>query len=78
MGPLDSAIADAAAKEATYSADLQNVSSIQISISQASSGLVPAQAQLATDAKAYNDSLDALISAATAAKVTIPNSPPAS
>lgn len=75
MGPLDQAIAAAAAAEATYTGDVNNVASIQSSITTAQAPLVPAQAQLATDAAAYNTALDALIAAATGAKVAVPSSP---
>lgn len=68
---LDAAITDTAAKEATYQADVSNVSTIQTNIAAATSPLAPAQAQLSTDAQAFNDSLDALAAAAVAAKVTV-------
>lgn len=66
---LDQAITAASAAEATYQADVNNVATIQANIEAATSPLAPAQAQAATDGVAYNASLDALISAATAAKV---------
>lgn len=72
---LDNAITAASAAEATYNADLTNVSNIQTAIAAASSGLAPAEAQLSTDAAAFNASMDALSAAALAAKVTVPNPP---
>lgn len=66
---LDQAITAAAAAEATYTTDLTNVQTIQANIEAATSPLGPAQTQVATDAQAYNTALDALIAAATAAKV---------
>ena len=66
---LDQAITDAAAAEATYQSDLDNLATIQTAIDTATSPLAPAQAKLATDAAAYNAKLDALIVAATAAKI---------
>lgn len=70
---LDTALQAAAAAEATYNADLANVATIQTAISTATAPLAPAQAQLATDATAFNSTLDALSAAALAAKVTVPN-----
>lgn len=69
---LDSAITNASAAEATYSADVNNVQTIQTAIQTATQPLAPAQAQLATDADAFNASLDALSGAALAAKVIVP------
>lgn len=66
---LDQAITAASAAEATYVADQTTVTNIQAAIAAASSPLAPAQAQVATDVKAYNDSLSALISAAQAAMI---------
>ena len=68
---LDQAITDAAAKEATYGADVTNVATIQTAIDSATAPLAPAQQQLAADATAFNASLDALAAAATAAKVPV-------
>jgi hypothetical protein len=70
--PLDNAITAAAAAEATYNADLANVASIDTAIQAATAPLAPAQTQLATDAVAFNATLTALASAATAAMVTVP------
>lgn len=67
--PLDNAITAAAAAEATYSADQANLATIQQAITAATTPLAPAQAQLATDAAAFNAALDALSAAALAAKV---------
>ena len=67
--PLDNAITAAAAAEATYQADVTNVATIETNIETATAPLAPAQAQLGTDALAFNASLDALSSAALAAKV---------
>ena len=72
---LDAAITKASSAEATYSADVQNVANIQTAIETASAPLAPAQAQLSTDASAFNASLDALSQAALAAKVTVPTPP---
>ena len=68
---LDAAITNTAALEATYQADVSNVATIQTNIAAATSPLGPAQAQLSTDATAFNASLDALAAAAVAAKVTV-------
>lgn len=68
---LDQAISAAAAAEATYSADVANVSTIEAAITAAETPLPAAQAQVSTDATAYNAALDVLIAAATAAKVTV-------
>lgn len=73
--PLDLAISAAAGAEGTYSADLQNVSNIQTAIETATAPLAPAQAQLSTDAVAFNKALDDLAAAATAAKVTVAETP---
>ena len=67
--PLDNAITAAAAAEGTYTSDVANVSTIQTAIATATAPLAPAQAQLNTDAIAFNATLDALAAAATAAKV---------
>ena len=67
--PLDNAITAAAAAEATYSSDQANVATIQTAISQATAPLAGAEATLATDAVAFNASLDALSAAALAARV---------
>ena len=64
---LDAAITNTAALEATYQADVSNVATIQTNIAAASSPLGPAQAQLSTDATAFNASLDALAAAIDAA-----------
>lgn len=72
MAAIDDAIKAVSAAEATYNADLTNVATIQTAIATATAPLAPAQTQLNTDATAYNSSLDALIAAATAAKVTVP------
>lgn len=69
QSPLDQAITNAAAAEATYNADVANVSSIQSAITTATTPLAPAQAQLATDALAYNAALQVLITAAQAAMI---------
>ena len=63
---LDQAITAAAAAEATYSADLANVGSIQTAIATATAPLAPAQAQLTTDTAAYVAALQALSQAALA------------
>jgi hypothetical protein len=70
---LDTALQAAAAAEATYNADVANCATIQTSISTATAPLAPAQAQLSTDASAFNATLDALSAAALAAKVPLPN-----
>lgn len=67
--PLDNAITAAAAAEATYEADANNVATIETAIATATAPLGPAEAQLNTDAIAFNTTLDALAAAATAAKV---------
>jgi len=66
---LDQAIVNASTAEATYSADSQTVTNIQTAIEAATSPLAAAQATVATDATAFNASLDALSAAALAAKV---------
>ena len=76
--PLDNAITAAAAAEATYSADVATVANIQTAIASASAPLPAAQAQVGTDAVAFNNALDALATAATAAKVPIAAPVPAS
>ncbi len=78
--PLDNAITAAAAAEATYSADTDNVVAIQTAIDTATAHLAPAQAKQATDAVAFNAALDALSAAAIASKIPgapAPNPPPA-
>jgi hypothetical protein len=70
---LDTALQAAAAAEATYNADVSNVGNIQSAIAAATAPLAPAQAQLGTDAAAFNTTLDGLSAAALAAKVPIPN-----
>lgn len=67
--PLDNAITAAAAAEATYNADVENVATIEGAISAATTPLLPAKAQLSTDASNFNAALDALSAAALAAKV---------
>lgn len=69
--PLDNAITNAAAAEATYTADNTNVATIETAVAAAQAPLAAAQTQAATDAVAFNDSLDALSAAALAAKVPI-------
>ena len=69
QSPLDQAITNAAAAEATYNADVANVSNIQSAITTATTPLAPAQTQLATDAAAYNAALQSLITAAQAAMI---------
>lgn len=73
--PLDNSITAAAAAEATYAADVTNVQTIQTAIETATAPLAPAQAQLSTDAVAFNKALDDLAAAATAAKVTVAETP---
>lgn len=63
------AITAAAAAEATYSADVTNVATIETAIATATAPLTAAQTQATTDATAFNASLDALSEAALAAKV---------
>lgn len=75
MGPLDSAIAAASAAEATYNADVANVTNIQTAIETATAPLASAETQLNTDAAAFNAALQALSTAALAAQV--PTSQPA-
>ena len=67
---LDNAITAAAAAEATYQADVDNVATIQTAISTATAPLPAAQAKAGADAAKFNEALDALAAAATAAKVT--------
>lgn len=69
---LDQAITKASTAEATYAADVANVTNIQQAIDAATTPLVPAQQQASADAAAYNASLDDLIAAAQAAKVSTP------
>jgi hypothetical protein len=66
---LDQAITNASAAEATYTADAGNVAAIETAIQTATAPLAPAQAQMSTDAVAFNAALDALSQAALAAKV---------
>jgi len=66
---LDQAITAAGAAEATYSADVNAVATIQTAIETATAPLAPAQAQLKTDTDAFNTALDALSAAALAAKI---------
>lgn len=68
--PLDQAITAAAAAEATYEADVQNVASIEIAITTATAPLAAAQSQENTDAVAFNAALTNLAAAANAAMVT--------
>ena len=67
--PLDNAITAAAAAEATYSTDVNNVATIETAIATATAPLAAAQTQTSADATAFNASLDALSGAALAAKV---------
>lgn len=69
---FDDAVKAATAAETAYTGDLKNVATINASIATATAPLAPAQAQLATDAAAYNSALDTVIAAAQAAKVTVP------
>lgn len=69
---LDQAIQDVTAKEATYLADTATVTNIQTAIDTATAPLEAAKATVATDATAFNASLDALSNAALAAKVATP------
>lgn len=71
---LDQAITTASAAEATYEADVTNVSNIEAAIQTATAPLAPAQAQMATDATAFNAALQALSTAALAAQVPVPGS----
>ena len=71
---LDQAITDASVAEATYSADVASVATIEAAIETATAPLAPAQAQAAKDAETFNAALDALSAAALASKVTVPNS----
>jgi fructose/tagatose bisphosphate aldolase len=66
---LDTAITKAAAAEATYQADTNNVATIKAAIETATTPLSPAVAQQTTDAAAFNAALDELSAAALAAKV---------
>jgi hypothetical protein len=66
---LDNKITAAAAAEATYAADVNNVSTIQTAIDTATEPLAAAQGQANADALAFNASLDDLSAAALAAKV---------
>jgi hypothetical protein len=72
---LDVALQAASAAEATYNADVANVATIQTAISTASAPLAAAQAQLSTDASAFNATLDDLSAAALAAKVPVATAP---
>jgi len=69
---LDQSITAASTAEATYNSDVANVATIQAAIAAATTPLAPAQAQLATDAAAFNAALQALSAAALAAEVTVP------
>ncbi len=69
---LDQAIQDATAKEATFIADTSNVQTIKTAIDTATAPLAAAQATAASDAAAFNASLDALSAAALAAKIPTP------
>lgn len=71
---LDQAITAASTAEATYTADVNNVASIQSSIATATAPLAPAQTQLTTDTEAYVTALNAL-SAAALAQVTSLSAP---
>lgn len=63
--PVDQAISDAAAAEATWTSAGENVSTIQTAISAAQSPLPDAQNKLATATTAYGAALQALAQAAT-------------
>lgn len=69
---LDQAITAASAAEATFAADTASVTNIQQAIAAAEQPLPAAQATAAQDAVAFNAALDALSSAALAAKVPTP------
>jgi uncharacterized protein YlxW (UPF0749 family) len=71
---LDAAITAASSAEATYTADSLTVSNIQASIATATAPLAPAEAQVSTDATAFNAALQALSAAALAAMVPVPGS----
>ncbi len=66
---LDSAITTAAAAEATYTADVNNETTIEQAIAAATAPLDAAKAQTLADAASFNSALDALSAAALAAKV---------
>ena len=72
--PLDQAIANASAAEATYTGDINNVANINTAIATATAPLGPAQAQLTSDTLAYNAALNALSQAALAAIVPVSGS----
>lgn len=76
---IDQKQAAAAAAEGVYSNDLANVATIQTNIAAATSPLVAAQAQLATDQAAYVAALQDLDQAVQAeiAALTAPVAPPA-
>jgi hypothetical protein len=76
QSPIDLAITAAAAAEATYNGDVQNVAQIQTAIEAATSPLAPAQAQLVTDTAAYVSALQAL-DQAVQAQITALAPPPA-
>jgi hypothetical protein len=73
--PLDAAISAAAVAEATYTADLNNVASIQSAIASATSPLEAAQAQLAADSVAFAGALSVLGAAAQAAELALAPAP---
>lgn len=66
---LDQAIQGVTAAEATYNADTASVANIETSIATATAPLAAAQATVTSDVTTYNGALDALIAAATAAKI---------
>lgn len=66
---LDQAIQGVTAAEATYNADTASVANIETSIATATAPLAAAQATVSADVTTYNGALDALIAAATAAKI---------
>lgn len=70
---LDQAIQAVTAAEATYNADLATVANIQTAITTATAPLAAAETTVTTDVTTYNSALDALIAAATSAKITPPS-----
>ena len=68
---LDLKLAAVSAAEATYTADVANVTNIQTAIATATSPLAPAQAQVQTDAQAFNAAIDAASAALLAAKIPL-------
>jgi hypothetical protein len=72
MTNLDTLSAAAAQAEQAYTTDQTTITSIQASIDTATAPLLPMETQLATDAVAFNASLDALSAGALAAKVPVP------